>query len=46
MNRTHTLLVVAMLLGLSSACGDHGHSHDQSDGQGHADRRASVPPSP
>ncbi len=37
MNRPYTLLVVAMLLGLFSACGDHGHSHDQADGQGHDD---------
>ena len=37
MNRTYTLLLLVSLLGLMPACGDHGHSHDQADGQGHDD---------
>jgi RND family efflux transporter MFP subunit len=35
MNRTYTLLLLAILLGLMPACGDHDHSRDQPGG--HAD---------
>ncbi|MBT8485851.1 MAG: efflux RND transporter periplasmic adaptor subunit [Phycisphaerae bacterium] len=35
MNRTYTLLLLAILLGLMPACDDHGHSHDQPDGHAH-----------
>jgi RND family efflux transporter MFP subunit len=36
MNRRYTLLL-AILLGLIPACGDHGHSHDQADGHAQDD---------
>ena len=40
MNRTHTLLLLAILLGLMPACADHGHSHDESGGHAHDDRES------
>ncbi len=35
MNRTYTLLLLAMLVGSMPACGDHDHPHDPSDGHLH-----------
>ena len=47
MKRTHVSLLVAILLGLLPACGDHDHPHDQPgdlahDAQGSAGERPTV----
>ncbi len=37
MNNTSTCLVIAMLLGVMSGCGNHGHSHDEAGGHAQDD---------
>lgn len=37
MKRTYTFLFLVIVIGLTSACGDHGHSHDEAGGHSHDD---------